>query len=1808
MTEPNASSSGTKMNETKDGALKTALVKRSSIKGQITKFRNFLDKFSKINCPSAVEIIELKLKLNKIESLSAKFDELQSEIEVLNQSTLDTEIEIRESIEQDIIINIATAKSLIDHQHEVQLIQKRLSMVGGQCSSDHSEANVKLPRIQISKFDGSYFRWLEFRDTFKNLIYDNDNISDIQKYHYLNSYLEGDAARVVSNFEITAANFVKAWSMLNERYNNKRQLRDNHLDSLCNIQTMTRESAKGLRFLIDHINKNLRALSTLGMPTDQWDGLLVFMLSKRLDPRTLLKWEEARNAIHEDSEVTLETFNKFLCERANVIESMSRNNYYNSNSRDQPPSRSKFNQNPQGKVNRNDFTTALVSTSPHNNKSYRKCLICQGHHRIFDCPTFRAKNINEKYDDVTKHELCSNCLNPGHKVHDCRYMGSCRECNERHNSLLHQSESNAHPAIGNETETVGHAHPAATPDNETETVVTSVSIQNQNQVLLSTAQIKITNPITKQTKVVRALLDCGSQSSFISKSLKEGLSLSGNPIDTVKIVGIGNSSTNQVQESCSALLSSMNDSYRVTFSCYVLKELTGELPKAPIDISKLCLRNDIKMADPNFAQPAPIDVLIGADLFWDIISGEQLSLGETGPKLHNSRLGWLLAGPIPYGTNMKITNKNNNIHCNHALITNSSDESIVHEYLPKFWEMEELPKKTILSESDKKCEIHFLQNTVRASTGRFCVKLPLAESADCLGDSARVARKRLINLEKRFKRNPNLKEQYANFIQEYSNLGHLSISDNPHPKPSYYLCHHAVFKQDSESTRTRVVFDGSNPTSSGYSLNDILMVGPTIQDNLFSILLRARQYKYLLCGDIEKMYRQIEVHPDDRNLQLILWRDDESCPITTLRLNTLTYGTASASYLSTRCLWQVGEECQDEEIKRIIQRDFYVDDLITGADTEGQLKNIKQTVSTVLDSACFKLRKFKSNLPSVLEYSESDNNQDDLTISESSSTLGLGWNPLSDSLHFQNKEIPENTKITKRFIMSNSFKIFDPLGLISPIIIQAKMLLQRLWSENIDWDTPVPQEHKETWLQFSNSLPCLSNYQIPRHVICDSPKYIDIHSFSDASQRAYGACVYIRSVSDNDSITVRLLCAKSKVASLKPVTIPRLELCAALLSARLCNTVVDAIKCTPMRVHYWCDSSVVLGWIKTDPSKLKTFVANRICEINELTESSSWRYIPTDLNPADLVSRGVDACQLVGLDLWWSGPNFLKQDSSHWPILPSNCKGNTMLLPETKGTVLNNSSLTTKELLRKNQPLLTSKYGPISNSSETSSAFVVNPEINEYTNIIEFERFSKLNRLVRIIAYVKRFIYNLKNTKARQVGTFTVDELNDSFTYLCSKSQQQSFPVEYNQLSRGLSIKSKSKLLSLSPFFKNNLIRVGGRIGASEYSFDKRHPILLDSANHLTKLLFEREHINSLHAGPQLLLATIREFVWPINGRRLARRTVHNCVRCIRVAGKTVCPKMGNIPAQRLTPDFPFTYVGLDFAGPFFILSRRGRGAKIVKCYLCLFVCLKYKCIHLEAVSDLSKDSFLMTLRRFVARRGKPIEIQSDNGRNFVAAAKELAQFLKTSTESITQVAAQEGVRFKFIPAYAPHFGGVWEAGVKSAKFHIKRVMGNSHLTFEEITTLFAQVEAVLNSRPLCPLSSSPTDFLFLSPGHFLVGRPLTALPSPALEERKIESLARYARIEKIHQHFWNRWQKEYITELQQRQKWKTSPASRTLTIGDLVLLQEDHIPPLSWRLGRIHRLFPGPDDITRVADVMTIRGCVRRAVVRLCPLHPSTE
>lgn len=542
---------------------------------------------------------------------------------------------------------------------------------------------------------------------------------------------------------------------------------------------------------------------------------------------------------------------------------------------------------------------------------------------------------------------------------------------------------------------------------------------------------------------------------------------------------------------------------------------------------------------------------------------------------------------------------------------------------------------------------------------------------------------------------------------------------------------------------------------------------------------------------------------------------------------------------------------------------------------------------------------------------------------------------------------------------------------------------------------------------------------------------------------------------------------------------------------------------------------------------------------------------------------------MSSLEIYWCGPRWLQFDDSAWPALNTPEHN----LPELKGTV--------------------QSY-----------------KVATGVPVIIFKNYSNLTKLERIIGYCQRFFSNCRKSKSeRRFGPLTSQEIRSASLCLVKLAQRESFSDEINALAKGGSVNSKSKIVNLNPFLdEGNIIRVGGRLSNSNFHYEKKHPVLLSSNHYFTKLLFDREHKRLLHAGPQHLLSSIRDQFWPLAGRNLARKIVRDCIPCFKAKPRLTAPIMGNLPDKRVNPAPPFYTTGVDYAGPFMIKDRSGRGAKVIKCYISLFVCFLTRAIHIETVSDLTKEAFLAAFRRFIARRGKPAQMFSDNGTNFVGANRELqilGKFLVENSDDLTSSIENEGISWSFIPAHSPHFGGLWEAGVKSAKHHLRRVAGDARLTFEQFYTLLVQIEAVLNSRPISPLSSDPSDFVPLTPAHFIIGRPLTSAADPDVTYLPERRLSHWQRIQQLQQHFWARWSREYISELQQRCKWRTQQG--TIKVDDLVVIKEDNQPPLKWALGRITTLHPGADGVARVASIKTATGTtIKRSFAKICPLPIS--
>ncbi|XP_017796726.1 PREDICTED: uncharacterized protein LOC108577994 [Habropoda laboriosa] len=950
-------------------------------------------------------------------------------------------------------------------------------------------------------------------------------------------------------------------------------------------------------------------------------------------------------------------------------------------------------------------------------------------------------------------------------------------------------------------------------------------------------------------------------------------------------------------------------------------------------------------------------------------------------------------------------------------------------------------------------------------------------------------------------------------------------------------------------------------------LNDTLHIGPKIQDDLLHILLRFRIHRYVITGDIEKMYRQFIVRPEDRKYQRILWRDRDGT-IKTFQLNTVTFGLSAAPYLAIRSLTQLArdEAHRFPLASEILQRDFYVDDALTGTATKKEALALREDITQLLKSARLNVRQWASNDRDLLQgLSEFDVNRK-LHLGESSTlkTLGIVWNSATDFIHYAVKTTTSTPQITKRHISSEIARIYNPLGLLGPVIIIAKLLLQQIWILKADWDESLPMDIHTQWTQYYTQLPLLNNATFNRKTIINAASKIQLHGFYDASEKAYGACVYLRSIDACSNVQVNLLLSKSKVAPLRKHSLPRLELCGALLLVTLITIVRTALHIDISNIFLWSDSTIVLHWINTSPHVLKTFVANRVAEIQRKIEDAQWRHVGTSENPADLISCGQSPEEFLQPSIWQHGPTWLSKEEIYWPLWILTPMDD---IPEQKTTICLASTLIDYSIL---------------------------------------ERYSSWGKLIRIIAYCLRWKH-----RHRSGGCLTVAERNYAHNTIIKMLQHQYFAKDIHHLSDDKKPEVNRKLRPLNPFTdQNGILRVGGRLKHSFMPFSQKHPIILPKA-HLTTKIIEHEHRTQLHAGVQTTLYAIRRCYWPIDGRSQVWSVLKKCVRCCRANPPPVEYIMGNLPAARITESRPFTHVGVDYCGPFYIKEKRHRNRKQIKVYVAVFICLAVKAVHLELVSDITSEAFLAALRRFISRRGFCAHIYSDNDTNFTGANNELRELQKMlraeeHQQSLTEFLTERSIQWHFIPPQTPHFGGLWEAAVKSFKYHLKRVANTVTFAFEDLYTLITEIEAILNSRPLTPISADSNDLLVLTPGHFLIGDSLTSLPEFDFREVPTNSLSNWQHIQKLKQHFWTRWHREYLNELTNRSKWTSG--GHKIKEGSIVLLREDHVPSMHWPLGRVVRTHPGPDGIVRTVTMKTATKELDRNVKRLVPLPCQSE
>ena len=686
-----------------------------------------------------------------------------------------------------------------------------------------------------------------------------------------------------------------------------------------------------------------------------------------------------------------------------------------------------------------------------------------------------------------------------------------------------------------------------------------------------------------------------------------------------------------------------------------------------------------------------------------------------------------------------------------------------------------------------------------------------------------------------------------------------------------------------------------------------------------------------------------------------------------------------------------------------------------------------------------------------------------------------------------------------------------------------------------------------------------------------------VHTFVDASNSAYGAVSYLRCEYDEELYSVSIIASKTKVAPLTPMTTPRLELLAAIVGLHLTTSITTALDIPIRNVNFWSDSMDVLYWIRRRGKQFRPFVANRVGEIQRLTNPEQWEYVDSKENPADICSRGMKAHSLMKSQLWWNGPQFLSTPETEWP--------------QTK---IEEGPEVETEKRKTFQVALPHSFVSIKVTKDP--AWKLNPA-----------NWSSWLRLTRVTSWVLRFISNCRTKQEEWLsGPLTPEEIQHAEARIIREAQQMDFAEELSAIEENRALPKKSRLNKLTPKVDlDGLLRCDGRLKFAEsLPYDVRFPIILPRGNWVTKLIVKHYHEAGHHVtGTNHTLANLSTKYWIVAAREEIREWEKACNECRKrklKAGEQVMAPLPNVRFRQ--PLRAFAHVSVDYGGPF--VTIQGRGKRRQKRWLCLFTCLNSRAVHLEMAYGLDTDSFLRCFVRMTSRRGYPVTIVSDRGTNFVGADRELQELQSAPAQSkIQNQTADKGVKWIFNPPLAPHFGGVHEVMIKAAKKAIRAVLSNADVNDEELTTAFVGVEALLNSRPLTYQSADPKDATPLTPNHFLHGQMGGVSAPETIEEIGYNPRNRWRRVQELISHFWRRWMREWLPSLNPRQKWtETRP---DLKIGDVVLVISPDCPRAHWPLGRVLEVFPGQDGHVRVAKIQVGQNTVVRPISK-CVLLES--
>ena len=1409
------------------------------------------------------------------------------------------------------------------------------------------------------------------------------------------------------------------------------------------------------------------------------------------------------------------------------------------------------------------------------------CHHCGDDHKMSTCTKWKALPPKERLEVVRQNRLCFNCVDwKNHPARWCKKPRDCNVegCNRKHATALHEAleeeykEKKPDQLSSRETTTGSEVSSYACLDHVDETSIIALPI----------VKVKVKVPGQSHYTHTLALLDPGSNKTFCSKGLVEALGATGRSTSLMMRTLMNQNKVDTVELALE--VSAVASSGRKKSSVNIPKVLA--IPNfPPFDASvppnsAIQAWNHLKdikfplLMDDTSSQ---VSLLIGQDAP-DALLPIEVRQGKSGqPYAMRTRLGWTLNGPFPAASQAKEADS----LCNYVDVNEERDDACLLANVENFWKLDTeyaLASTEAEMSVEDRAVVDIWNRTIKQVDGHYQMSIPFRQHDMSMPDNKKMAEARLRQLKVKLSKNPEMLERYTENMKDLIAKGHAELVQEPTQDDNvrvWYLPHHGVINQNKPE-KLRIVFDCA-ARYAGTSLNANVMQGPDLMNTLVGVLLRFREGPVAVMADVEAMFHQVKVTPSDRDVLRFLWWENGELDgnLKTYRMTVHLFGgvwcPSCAQFALRRTALDSTQE-YDQMTLTTVRECFYVDDCLKSFTNEEDARRLVRELTELLSHGGFRLTKWISNRREVLscvDKSEQVKEVRSLDLSQSNipqqRALGVSWDPEEDCLSVNvNLVLKQQTgKFTRRGLLSIMSTVYDPLGFVGPFVLQAKFIFQSECKMEKGWDDELHEENKKMWAAWLEQLVHLQDVRLSRSLVpsAQQPSHAELHHFCDASQQAYGTVTYMRMSFGDSEVHCTFVLAKTKLAPLKQMTIPRLELSAAVLGVKVNSMLMRELRTNITRCVFWTDSLIVLQYIRNRTRRFQTFVANRVALIHDGSSPDQWRFVDGELNPADDASRGLTAEQLVASMRWRHGPGFLWKDEGMWPKTPT--------VPDT---------------LEQDKEV----------KKEATSCNIVAAGRGATDQLLEYH--SSWFKLKKAVAWIRRFVDWLRAKRLGEKpdkGRLQVEELRSAEKKIVHYVQHQHYDAELKALEKKGTIPHSSSVYSLEPYKGDGgLLRVGGRLTkATSLDEDRKHPALLPRKAHVTKLIVREAHETSSHSGREYVLSLVRKKYWIPKPRSVLDVVLRGCVPCRKLYAQPVQQRMADLIDDRVSPSKPpFSYVGVDCFGPFQV--KRGRSVE--KRYGCMFTCLTMRAVHIEKLNSLDTSSFMNALVRFIARRGVPDKIRSDNGTNFVGANKEL----RNAVKQLHNVCLQREIEWEFNPPAASNMGGAWERQIRSARKILAAMLTEHSLDDEKLETLFSEVEAIINGRPLTPLSADPNDLGALTPNHLLLLRGGPEGP-PGEFKREDTYGRRWRHIQHLADVFWRRWVDEYLPSIMTRQKW-VQPR-KNLAPGDLVLIADTGTPRKSWPLGRITKVKIGQDGLARSAEVKTVQGTYVRPTNKIC-------